>query len=195
MKPTFFYIEKNREELEDLGRRHERFPYALNEANKRTHRLKEDFDYSHHKYFYDKSVKLINEKPRHLREFSGRFMDVFNCLFVGNGFRHLENNINFLQEGQDMIFKHDSFVLPEEKELEFLASIDTVEYMGKHEVPKIPHDAKNSFFTNGWSQEHDAYLLSFNDGKKPMFAYISDTIYGEAYSEGELLIANEKENE
>lgn len=193
MKPNFFDIETKREELEDLSKRHKRFPYELNEVKgdpANDGRCK--FDYNHHKRFYDESVKRINEKPKHLREFSGRFMDVFNCLYVGNGFRHLGNYINFLHKGQEMIFECDAFVLPEEKEAAFLDSVKSVEYMGKLEVPEISRDAKNWFFTNGWSRKHDAYLLSFNDGKEPMFAYLANTISGEAYKEGELLIANEK---
>lgn len=193
MAQSFSDIEDRREYLEDIARRHERFPYALNEvegnpANDRGCK----FDYNHHKHFYDESVKRINEKPRHLREFSGRFMDEFKSIYVGNGFRHLGNFINFLHKGEEMHYECDAFVLPSDKEAEFLASVDSVEYMGKLEIPKISRDAENWFFTNGWSREHDAYQLNFNDGKKPMIAYLANTISGEAYREGELLIANKE---
>lgn len=275
MVQSFFDIENTREFLEDLGRRHERFPYALFEiakAGEELHReIKlgmelvkkgedpakisigfhslaemidpnqgfvqakfDEFDLHaymlalyddntranhyfpkpcrsdlepikigseleervqflpHGKHFYDESVKRINEKPEHLRKFSGKFMDVFNSLYVGNGFRHLGNFINFLNKGQEMHYECDAFVLATGKEAEFLGSIESVKYLGVKSVPEIPRDAENWFFTNGWSSKTDAYLLIFNDGKKPMVAYLNNGISGEAYAEGELLIANKK---
>ena len=119
-------------------------------------------------------------------------MDEFKSLFVGMGFRHLGNYINFLKKGQDMVYELDAFVLPGEKEAQFLNSVESVDSLGIRPVPKIPEDAQNWFFTNGWGSETEAFRLYFNDGKKPMTAYLLDTIHGKAYTSGELLIENKE---
>jgi hypothetical protein len=156
------------------------------EPIKRNSRLESPIESLHHnKTFYERSVRRINEKPKHLREFSGKFMDVFKCLYVGNGFRCLGNYINFLRKGRGMKYECEAFVLPAEDEAEFLNSVKSVRYIGVKPIPKIPRSGENWFFTNGWPSKTDAFLLIFNDGKKPMVAYLNRD-----YEGGILLVEN-----
>ncbi|GBE20111.1 hypothetical protein BMS3Abin17_00846 [archaeon BMS3Abin17] len=276
MGQSFVDIEERREYLEDLGRRHERFPDELNEVAEKAEEffydvkkgldkvakganpnevsigyfrslpecvnldnipgylMEDEFDIhkymdalyvdknqgntyfpaplrsdlwpairdseqnerqnnSHHgEGFVEESIRRINEKPKHLREFSGRFIDTFGTIFVGNGFRHTSNNLNFLMKGEGMEYENNAFVLSEEDEAKFLASIKSVEYLEFRDIPKISEDAQNWFFTNGWSKQHQAYRLNFDDGRDPLIAYMHNSISGEAYREGELLIANQE---
>lgn len=257
VRPSFHDLESTRERLEDLSRRHERFPYALwevAEAGQNTfseikkaqagksldtlwHRRhgrfvqedREDFDL--HDYMlslYDDDMRAchyfpqpirsdlepikvgseleervkfletgrhfthahsarVNEKPRHLREFSGKFMDVFRSLYVGNGFRHCSSHINFFKRYPGTHYADDAYVLDHEKEKEFVESITSVRYLGNQKVPSIPRNAENWFFTNGWSREHPAFLLERGE-QAPVTAYLANTINGEAYREGELLV-------
>ena len=139
------------------------------------------------KYFTHAHSAHVNRKPRHLREFSGKFMDVFRSLYVGNGFRHGSNHINFFERYPGTHYANNAFVLDQEKEKEFVESITSVTYLGKLKVPSVPRNAENWFFTNGWSREHPAFRLDRGD-QAPVTGYLANTINGEAYREGELLV-------
>jgi hypothetical protein len=147
-------------------------------------------------FYTNKHIGTVNEKPKHLREFSGRFMDIFKSLHVGNGFRHCSNHINFLEQYDGTYYKDDAYVLDAKKEKEFVDSVKSVTYIGLKKVPEIPRDAENWFFTNGWSSHHPAFLLEFENARPPkrppMIAYLSNGIWGQAYEEGELLISEQK---
>lgn len=140
-------------------------------------------------FYTTKHINFVNAKPQHLREFSGKFMDVFRSLHVGNGFRHIANHINFLKKYVGTHYEDNAFVLDIQEEKEFVEAVKSVKYVGMKKLPRIPHNAENSFFTNGWSQFHPAFILEFSDDRWPlMIAYLSNGIHGQAYEEGELLV-------
>ena len=264
-RPSFFDAESRREYLEDLGRRHERFPYKLSkiaQAGKsyfhwlrKTRQEFEDgkslyksdavekfvrefvqanaerFDlHSYMEALYDDKIRYyfpellrydlepikvgrelenrvgflktgefhtlehvshVNAKPQHLREFSGKFMNAFRSLHVGNGFRHCSSHINFLEGYEGAHYQDNAYVLDPAQEKEFVESVKSVSYIGIREIPKISQNAENWFFTNGWSQQHPTFILEF-ENRRPMIAYLSNGIFGQAYEEGELLIAEQK---
>jgi hypothetical protein len=266
-QPSFFDVEEKRMLLEDLGKRHERYPCKLSEVARESkeyflwlkeqqrkaevdgaspytpealQRLMDEFiqsrnaEFELHSYMlslYNDEVRknghwpgvcrsdlepikvgselenrvtflktgehcttnhinFVNAKPQHLREFSGRFMDVFRSLHVGNGFRHGSNHINFLKEYAGTHYQDNAFVLDTPEEKQFVEAVKSVKYVGMKKLPRIPHNAENWFFTNGWSHSHPTFILEFSDDKWPsMIAYLSNGIHGQAYEEGELLVA------
>jgi hypothetical protein len=142
-------------------------------------------------FYMRRHVETLNEKPKHLREFSGRFMNVFRSLHVGNGFRHISNHINFLEKYDGTYYADDAYIFGLDKEKEFVNSVKNVIHLGLKKIPEISRNAQNWFFTNGWSRYHPAFLLEF-ENRKPMIAYLSNGIWGQAYEEGELLIAEQR---